>query len=71
VGLHTNCVIGFPWRLFRGQGEAGGHCEVGSSRDEAAGGHCEVGSSRDEAAEGHCEVGVAGMKLLKVIVRWE
>ncbi len=37
----------------RGQGQAGGHCEVGSSMDEADGGHCEVGSSRDEAAEGY------------------
>ncbi len=45
--------------------------EVGSSRDEAAEGHYEVVSSRDEAAEGHCEVGVAGMRILKLIVRWE
>jgi hypothetical protein len=28
----------------------GGHCEFGM-RDETAGGHCEVRSSRDEAAE--------------------
>jgi hypothetical protein len=27
----------------------GGHCEFGM-RDEAAVGHCEVGSSKDEAA---------------------
>ncbi len=29
-----------PVQAVRGQGQAGGHCEVGRSRDEASGGHC-------------------------------
>jgi hypothetical protein len=55
----------------RGQGEAGGHCEVGSSRDDADGGHYEVGCSRDELLEARLRLVVAGTKLLKVIVRRE